>query len=102
MGKMSRTKGAVYEREVVNYLKGRGLTCRRTALSGALDHEKGDVLVTPGYAPAADPLEGECKRRASLPVIFREIEGHDFLAVREDHGETYIVIRLPLFADLLQ
>lgn len=100
MGKASRDKGGRFEREVVNRAKEMHLAARRTALSGALEHEKGDVLITPGFA--SEPLVGECKRRAGLPVIFRELGDHDFLAVREDRGEALVVIRLDTFLELLQ
>lgn len=100
-GRHSRNKGAGYERELVNAFKGAGLVSRRVPLSGATSYAKNDVEVDAGFAPGVT-YSGECKRRESLPVIFKEIEGADFLAVRADHGETYIVMRLPMFVDLLQ
>lgn len=102
MGKMSRTKGAVFEREIVNRAKHYGLQARRTALSGALAHEKGDVLITPGFAPESDPWDFEAKRRASLPVIFNELAGFKGLIVREDRGEALVVLRLDDFLELMQ
>ena len=101
MGKMSRDKGAAFERETVNLFKEHSLKSRRTALSGALAHEKNDVLVTPGWNETK-VLTGECRRRAKLPAIFREIEGADFLTVREDRGESYTIIPTKFFAELLQ
>lgn len=102
MGKTSRTKGGVFERECVNAAKEYGLNVRRTALSGALAHEKGDVLITPGFAPDAAPWAFECKRRAKLPAIFRELAGFKGLIVREDRGEALVVIRFEDFLGLLQ
>lgn len=102
MGKPSRDKGARFERELVNDLKGYGLECRRTALSGALAHEKGDVLVTAGF-DGKTLYRGECKRRAELPAwITGALGENDFAAFREDRGETIIVLRLSSFAGLLQ
>lgn len=101
-GKASRDKGARFEREVVNGFKFFGLDARRTAYSGAMDWEKGDIRVTPSYPGAERALSGECKRRASLPVIFNELGEHDFLAVKEDRGQILIVLRFKDFAELLQ
>ena len=100
-GAHSRNKGAGYERELVNALRKFGLKAQRVPLSGATEYAKGDVEVTPGFDPALI-YRGECKRRASLPVLLKNIEGNDFLALREDRGETLIVLRLPLFMELLQ
>lgn len=99
MGKPSRDKGARFERECVNAARDKHLEARRTALSGALAHEKGDVLIKPGFAPDAPVWPFECKRRADLPVIFRELANHKGLLVREDGGECLAVIR---YADLLE
>ena len=99
---MSRDKGANYERELVNAFKDKGLTARRTALSGALAHEKGDVLVTAGF-DGKTVYRGECKRRAALPKFLTESLGdNDFLALRCDRGETLIVVRLDTLTELLQ
>jgi len=102
MGKMSRTKGAVYERELVNDFRARGLTAQRVPLSGATDYAKGDVEVTAGY-DGKTIYRGECKRRAALPEWIEKALGeNDFLAMREDRGTTLIVLRLDTFGDLLQ
>jgi hypothetical protein len=46
---------------------------------------------------------GECKRRKALPEwIDAALGENDFLAMRDDGGKTLIVMRLPLFGDLLQ
>ena len=101
MGKASRDKGARFEREVVNDLIAKGLKAQRVPLSGATTFAKGDVEVIAGF-DGTTRFTGECKRRADLPKIFEELGDFDFLAVREDRGETLVVIRLKTFADLLQ
>lgn len=102
MGKMSRTKGAVYERELVNDFRARGLSAQRVPLSGATEYAKGDVEVTAGY-DGKTIYRGECKRRAALPEWIEKALGeNDFLAMREDRGTTLIVLRLDTFGDLLQ
>lgn len=97
-----RLKGASFERELVAYMLEGGLLAKKVPLSGATTFQKGDVMVWPGYMPNPQPLVGECKRRASLPALFAHLGEHDFLAMREDRGETLIVIRASLFRDLLQ
>lgn len=102
MGKASRDKGALYERELVNALKGYGLEARRVPLSGATDYAKNDVEVIAGF-DGKTVFSGEAKRRAGLPKFFVEaLDGADFAAFRQDRGETLIVLRLETFAQLLQ
>ncbi len=102
MGKMSRDKGNLYERELVNAFRDIGLASQRVPLSGATDYAKGDVEVTAGF-DGKTIYRGECKRRANLPKFLTESLGdNDFLALREDRGKTLIVLRLDTFAELLQ
>lgn len=102
MGKLSRDKGARFERELVNDFKDRGLAAQRVPLSGATEYAKGDVEVTANFA-GNQLFRGECKRRAALPKFLTEnLEGNDFLALREDRGKTLIVLPLDTFMDLLQ
>lgn len=101
-GKKSRNKGATYERELVNEFKEYGLKCQRVPLSGATDYAKGDIEVTPGFDPDAI-YRGEAKRRARLPKLLTEnLKENDFVALREDRGETVIVISLKTFVELMQ
>jgi hypothetical protein len=46
-------------------------------------------------------LVGQVKRKKKAPD-WLELEGHDYVAVREDRGEWFVVIRGSLFRDLLQ
>lgn len=50
MGRMSRTKGIVAEREVVNLLKDRGLRAQRTAPLQAAGTDDADVIGVEGFA----------------------------------------------------
>lgn len=102
MGKPSRDKGARYERELVTAFRDMGLKAERVPLSGATDFAKNDVEVTAGFDPRP-VFSGEAKRRKQLPKFFTEaLDGADFAAFRQDHGETLIVIRLKTFGELLQ
>ncbi len=69
MGKASRNKGAGAEREIVQILKARGHEVRRAAYSGALAHEKGDVV-------GLDGLHMEVKRceKLQIPAWTRQAE----------------------------
>lgn len=100
MGKLSRNKGARYERELVNAFKEYGLKAQRVPLSGATEYAKGDVEVTAGFGTV---YVGEAKRRKALPEWIEAALGeNDFMVMREDGGKSLVVIRLPLFAELLQ
>ena len=101
-GRNNKRRGSVFERELVNAFRKHGLEAQRVPLSGGTDYAKGDVEVTAGFAP--QPIYvGECKRRKALPEwIDTALGENDFLAMREDGGKTLIVLRLPMFMDLLQ
>lgn len=102
MGKPSRDKGARYERELVHDFAAMGLKARRVPLSGATAYAKNDVEVVAGF-DGKTVYSGECKRRKALPRFFTEaLDGADFAAFRQDHGETLIVLRLDTFGELLQ
>ena len=102
MGKMSRDKGAKYERELVNAFKDLGLSAQRVPLSGATNYAKGDVEVTAGF-DGKTIFVGECKRRKNLPEwIVNALGENHFMAMRCDKGETLVMLRLGTFAELLQ
>lgn len=101
-GRHSRNKGAGFERELVNAFKDKGLSAQRVPLSGATDYAKGDVEVTAGF-DGKTIYRGECKRRKELPQWIEQALGeNDFMAMREDRGNTLVVVRLSTFAELLQ
>lgn len=101
MGKMSRTKGAVFERELVNKAKEYGLEAQRVPLSGATTYAKGDVEITPGFD--SKPWVFEAKRRKELPGWMLEALGDNAgLILRADHHEAVAVIPLKTLLELLQ
>lgn len=99
-GRSCKRKGYEFEREFVNFMRAGFLTCDRVPLSGA-GLEKGDVKV---HSPCLErKLRGELKRRKALPEwIVHALGEHDFMAMRQDRGETLVVIRADLFRDLIQ
>lgn len=101
MGKMSRDKGASYERELVNQAKEMGLVAQRVPLSGATSYAKGDVEITPGFD--SKPLVFEAKRRKELPGWMLEALGDNAgLILRADRHESVAVIPYKMLLELLQ
>lgn len=103
MGKMSRTKGATYEREIVNQAKEYGLAAQRVPLSGATTYAKGDVEIIPSFDPEAKPWVFEAKRRKELPAWMLDALGENAgLILRADRHESVAVIPLKTLFELLQ
>jgi hypothetical protein len=90
-------KGRSFEYELRDYFVGRGLACRRVMQSGG-GVEKDDLVLTPSWG---DELRLEAKRVAKLPAYLLNPTA-DATIFREDRGETLVMIRLPLFGDMLQ
>lgn len=89
-------KGRSFEYEIVHFLREGGLESSRVWGSGS-GYEKGDIRVT-----WRRPLKGEAKRKACLPKWIKDALGnHDFMAMRCDRGEPFVMIRLPFFRELL-
>jgi hypothetical protein len=102
-GRSCRAKGVTFERECVNEAKAYHLRCERVPLSGA-GTEKGDIKLMTGHDRL---LRGECKRKGSLPkwiakYFTSETEQMDFVMIREDRGETFVIVRSKLFFELCQ
>lgn len=68
-GKASRSKGSSAEREIVQILKSRGHNARRSAYSGMMAHEKGDIVGLTGYH-----LEVKRCEKLKLPEWTRQAE----------------------------
>jgi Holliday junction resolvase len=98
-GRAPYKKGYRLENSARCYFTDRGLKCRRIPLSGA-GEEKGDLVLTTGWGQA---LKIECKSRKKLADwIVSALGDHDAVILKQDRGETLVMIRLPLFADLAQ
>ena len=88
MASPSKAKGNRFERLVVNMASEAGLTSKRAYASNGLSlglEEDVDCLVG-GY-------KIQCKTRARIAKWIRVPESCDVTAVKEDRGDTYIVIR---------
>lgn len=101
MGKLSRDKGAVFERSIVTIASEYGLAAQRVPLSGATSYAKGDVEITPNFDPT--PWVFECKRRKTLPAWLEDALGDNAgLILRADRHEAVAVIPLATLMGLLQ
>ena len=92
-----RDRGNRFEWEFVRFMREGEVPARRHFMSGRF--EKGDCTLTPGGL--AEPLVGQLKRRRALPR-WLGLDGHDFVAVREDRGRTLILCDAELFRRLLK
>jgi hypothetical protein len=105
MGKMQRTKGAEWERTVVNTAKAFGLEARRTAPNQTQDGSDsfGDVTI--------NGLKCECKHHADIPqwiemvncallktsfqpkkIVASWIAGHDALVIKQTRSCAPLVL----------
>lgn len=100
-GRKSRNKGAVYEREVVNWHRERGVDAERIPLSGAMKgNYRSDLKIGPSLA-----LLAECKRRKrSFTTLYDAIaqDNSDMLFVRDDQKETLVVLPVGTWEWLLE
>tara|TARA_R100001594_G_scaffold56617_1_gene90508 strand:+ start:572 stop:943 length:372 start_codon:yes stop_codon:yes gene_type:complete len=97
MAHPSKTKGNTYEREIVRLFESYGVECKRAWGSNGKSlglgyHEEVDCL-------AEGDLRIQAKRRKNIAKWLKPSEVVDAVVVREDRGESYIVIRLEEFVD---
>ena len=99
-GRAPAQKGYRLENQTRLYLCEGGLDCKRVPLSGAGD-EKGDLRLVVERLERL--LRGECKSRAKLAEwIVNALGENDFVVLKQDRGETLVMVRLPLFRELCQ
>ena len=96
MSSPSKRKGNTFEREVVNQAKEFGLTAIRAyASNGKSLGEAEDVDVK------LQGLKGQCKRRKRIAQWLKPPESCDIALVREDRGETYVIIEYIDFLEMV-
>jgi hypothetical protein len=101
MSSPSRVKGFTYERELVALLRAAGFEADRMWGSDGRSR---------GYAKGVDVTaerEGrlwriQAKRVAKIGDRFKPGDGVDAVMMREDRGDTLVVLRLSDFLDLVQ
>ena len=96
MSSPSKIKGNTFEREVVNQAKEFGLkSIRAYASNGISLGEAEDVDVK------IENLKGQCKRRKRIAKWLKPPESCDIALVREDRGETYVIIEYGDFLEIV-
>ena len=96
MSSPSKVKGNTFEREVVNQAKKYGLkSIRAYASNGISIGEAEDVDVK------IENLKGQCKRRKRIARWLKPPESCDIALVREDRGETYVIIEYDNFLEIV-
>ena len=96
MSSPSKIKGNTFERDVVNQAKEFGLkSIRAYASNGMSLGEAEDVDVK------IENLKGQCKRRKRIAKWLKPPESCDIALVREDRGETYVIIEYGNFLEIV-
>ena len=96
MSSPSKIKGNTFEREVVNQAKKFGLkSIRAYASNGMSLGEAEDVDVK------IEALKGQCKRRKRIAQWLKPPESCYIALVREDRGETYVIIEYENFLEIV-
>lgn len=96
MSSPSKIKGNSFEREVVNQAREFGLkSIRAYASNGMSLGEAEDVDVK------IENLKGQCKRRKRIAKWLKPPESCDIALVREDRGETYVIIEYKDFLEIV-
>ena len=96
MSSPSKRKGNTFEREVVNQAKEFGLkSIRAYASNGKSLGEAEDVDVK------IESLKGQCKRWKRIAQWLKPPESCDIALVREDRGETYVIIEYGDFLEMV-
>lgn len=93
----SKRKGNEFERELVRDATSRGLIAERAYASNGRalgESEQVDLLV--------QGMRIQAKRRAKLPQYLQIPNGADAVVVRQDRGETLVLLRWDDLLDKLQ
>lgn len=101
MSHPSKQKGNRYEREIVDSAKSKGLVAERAWGSNgkALGYTE-DVDCVVSYGDSQQ-LRVQAKRRKNLASYLKPSVNVDVQVFREDRGESYVLIRLEDFFDIL-
>ena len=95
MAHPSKVKGNTYEREVVDKFKEQGIDCKRAWGSNGQAfgmHEEVDCL-------ANGELRIQAKRRKNIAKWLKPSIFVDAVVVREDRGQSFIILRLEDFLE---
>ena len=96
MSSPSKIKGNTFEREVVNQARKFGLkSVRAYASNGISLGEAEDVDIK------IEEIKGQCKRRKRIAKWLKPPDSCDIALVREDRGETYVIIEYDNFLEIV-
>lgn len=101
----SKRKGKRYEREIVHDAEAKGLEAERAYASDGRslgEAEECDVLIRGRANMVTDAVRVQAKRRKSIAQYLSPPEGADVTAIREDRGESLVVVPLSDYLDLLK
>lgn len=100
MATKSKQKGNSYERELVDQLKDFNIEAKRAWGSNgqALGESEGVDLI---FEHEGKRWRVQAKRREKLAKYTIPPEGADIVMMREDRGQTYVVLTLHDFIDML-
>jgi len=96
MSSPSKRKGNTFEREVVSQAKSLNLKAIRAYASNGMslgEAEDVDVKI--------EGIKGQCKRRKRIAKWLKPPESCDIALVREDRGETYVIIEYGDFLEIV-
>ena len=96
MSSPSKRKGNTFEREVVSQAKDFNLKAIRAYASNGMslgEAEDVDVKI--------ENLKGQCKRRKRIAQWLKPPESCDIALVREDRGQTYVIIEYQDFLEIV-
>ena len=96
MSSPSKRKGNSFEREVVTKAKEFDLKAIRAYASNGLslgEAEDVDIKI--------ENIKGQCKRRKRIAKWLKPPESCDIALVREDRGETYVIIEYKDFLEIV-
>lgn len=101
MPNKSKRKGVLFESSLVKELKARGLEAERAYASNGKalgESEDVDLVFTDrgGFRWTV-----QAKRRAKLPSYIKPPPGAKVTMLREDRGETLVVIPLDIFIEMV-
>lgn len=102
MASKSKVKGNTYERELVNYFTDKGLDSERAR--GSDGRSLGMAEDVDGYfklTRTGKKIKWQAKRRKTIPK-WLATGNSDIVLVREDRGDTHVVIDLDLFMQLIK
>jgi len=102
MASKSKIKGNTYERELVNYFQDMGLVAERAR--GSDGRSLGMAEDVDGYfklTRTGQKIKWQAKRRKAIPK-WLHTGNSDIVLVREDRGDSHVVLDIDLFMKLIR